>query len=1520
MRKYLLFLFSALALVAGAAALSVKERGPNRAAQPSARVIERISADDAPDIYGWLRYDETSRDYGLCKFNAYNPETIEVLYPYEHTMQACAGAYADGKYYVYMYNPNEGQGAIPLSFGTVDLVTGKYTEIADYKGLNTLFADMTYDYSTQTMYAIGAPNNGDVSQLMTVSLTDGKITQLGGLTHKFVTLACSYDGQLYAVKGDDGYLYSIDKATLDVTEIGYTYEEPEGAYLQSMDFDHNTNTLYWACNNIYEEGVLATINLETGESTRTGTLGGNAQVVGLYIPFEKVDNDAPAAVSDLKVTPSADGALKATLSWTNPTKTYAGADGVKLTQVEVYRDGVKVHTLDGAEPGKQMAWEDNTVEKGGLTLYRVVAVNEHGSGESVEATVFVGFDVPAAPTEVVAEKLSESSIKVSWKAPEKGITGDLIDLSTLSYRVVRFPDNKEVATGLKETTFTDATITVLNNYSYEIEASTATGVGGKTRSESLVVGPALEVPYSCNFSTDEEFALWTVVDANGDSFTWRRETTLDAAYYYYNENDETVGGDDWLISSPIRMEAGKTYRLRFKLQSYDSSYEEKMAVYMGQGNTKEAMTTQVGDYSIADNNFQDYEVVLPPVQADGNYNLGFHCHSDPYMFILYLTGVTVEEATEGALKGTVTDGKSPVEGATVTVVEEKLTVQTDAAGAYSFPSLKPGEYTLTVEAEGFAKYEQKVTVKADEATVADIELGKLVKLNVSGKVLGEAGNPLSGARVAIKGYEPYATVSGEDGTFAFSGINAYGETKVIISRYEMEDYEAALDLSKADINLGDVQLTDKLLPPFDVTVEAGDAAATVVWKRPMDLDEYRNDSGVHDGRLGRTDDTEKSVYGAVFRTPARLTEMTWYTELYLQEHPTVNIFVFDLDESGQPTSKILYSQENVPNKDNTWSTFRFPQPVDAPRGYMLAVSGKGHTGIGLALAEGTDYPFVEGVNCFSTDYTTGEFVYTEEHDVRRPMMIRAKGVELSDVDLPEASVKTYKVWRLAEADMENEGAWTLLTAEPQSGLSLTDKTWADAPQGIYRFAVCTVYADGEVSEPEFSAPAANKMEAKVTVNLTTNTPKNEAAGATVTLTNNDDESRVYTATADADGRVVLEAVWKGTYTLTAEKHGYVRLEEKTVNLSTEKEYALAYELKEYVVAPFGLEVREESVAGDYTFTWNTVNALFDDFEGHEDFAVNSPGKIGWSYIDGDGEQVYPIDGISYPNAEAAMAYMIFNPYQTEPAVGVMDANIRPLSGEKFLAAFPTMLNNDFIISPELDFTKDFTFKFYAKSYTEDYGKEKINVGYSVTGKEPGDFTWLNGDAPLELPMGDWTTVEYTVPKEARYVTINCVSDNLFVLMIDDVFIGFELPDGVDADAIRSDLTFEVYLDGEKLATTADKTYRFTGLAKGMHKAGVKALFASETTPLVEVEFDVTEGAGIAATGLDGITVYPNPTSGRVNVRGGYDHVFVMNATGSLVGRYEAGETVDISDCPAGVYFLKVVSGDRSVVKTVILAK
>ena len=84
----------------------------------------------------------------------------------------------------------------------------------------------------------------------------------------------------------------------------------------------------------------------------------------------------------------------------------------------------------------------------------------------------------------------------------------------------------------------------------------------------------------------------------------------------------------------------------------------------------------------------------------------------------------------------------------------------------------------------------------------------------------------------------------------------------------------------------------------------------------------------------------------------------------------------------------------VPNKDMEWSSFEFPEPINAPNGYMLALSYEGHVGLGLDTGEGPDYPFTEKTNCFSEDYTTGKFTYTEEHDIKRSLMIRGIGIRI----------------------------------------------------------------------------------------------------------------------------------------------------------------------------------------------------------------------------------------------------------------------------------------------------------------------------------------------------------------------------------------------------------------------------------------------------------------------------------------------------------------------------------------------
>ena len=74
------------------------------------------------------------------------------------------------------------------------------------------------------------------------------------------------------------------------------------------------------------------------------------------------------------------------------------------------------------------------------------------------------------------------------------------------------------------------------------------------------------------------------------------------------------------------------------------------------------------------------------------------------------------------------------------------------------------------------------------------------------------------------------------------------------------------------------------------------------------------------------------------------------------------------------------------------SDFLDREPITAPNGYMLALSYEGHVGLGLDTGEGPDYPFTEKTNCFSEDYTTGKFTYTEEHDIKRSLMIRGIGI------------------------------------------------------------------------------------------------------------------------------------------------------------------------------------------------------------------------------------------------------------------------------------------------------------------------------------------------------------------------------------------------------------------------------------------------------------------------------------------------------------------------------------------------
>ncbi|MBC8031725.1 MAG: TonB-dependent receptor [Pyrinomonadaceae bacterium] len=95
--------------------------------------------------------------------------------------------------------------------------------------------------------------------------------------------------------------------------------------------------------------------------------------------------------------------------------------------------------------------------------------------------------------------------------------------------------------------------------------------------------------------------------------------------------------------------------------------------------------------------------------------------------LLVVSSATLGQATGGAVSGLATDQNgAAILNATVTLKNEAtgqtLTTQTSATGAFSFPNTLGGEYTITIEAQGFEATTQKVKVLLNQESTVDVVL------------------------------------------------------------------------------------------------------------------------------------------------------------------------------------------------------------------------------------------------------------------------------------------------------------------------------------------------------------------------------------------------------------------------------------------------------------------------------------------------------------------------------------------------------------------------------------------------------------------------------------------------------------------------------------------------------------------------------------------------------------------------------------------------------------------------------
>lgn len=620
------------------------------------------------------------------------------------------GAYdsSNDTYYAF-FNMHYTYGDMPMALAKVDMLTGDTTNVFQFADLAEPDVEQTawyngrykyamaYDPVNEVMYALGADyENGDPNLGYTVlyevnlnatTLNDlfKKVKDMDGLYWDFCfdTQGNAWFAQKYG--GSDGIVKGTNLVKMDgdfnrISEVKMQSEWGEdinSIYFSTMYFDNSTGDLYYLPCSDYGSTSLYKVNPTTGISQSVAWFNQGNHFTGLYIPYLTADNGAaPARVSGLDAQADLNAAMKDTIKWVTPSKTWAGDDLANLQTVKIYRKNAGyatteltktadliansqlLATVPATEKETAMSWVDENPTDG-INTYYVLAANDKGNGVIDSIRCYMGIDVPGAVGNIMLEK-NGTGVNISWDAPEKGANNGYIGTEGLSYKITRLPDSVVVAENVTDTKYTDNTLGEQQSYSYTVQAVNAKGAGAIATSNPIMAGAALKTPVSLAFDTQADADRWSTNKMNNSIyFSYAGGWSDDyKCMIGYGTSTGTVEGT--LISPPLYLEEGKTYRFTtdFQADYFDDAYFD---LYVGVGTNSESqdgatiIASREGEQYAEQYHREKYEdyFVAP---ASGTYYYTLRVKTVDKYNIFKLFGLKVDYVAESDMAATSIDG------------------------------------------------------------------------------------------------------------------------------------------------------------------------------------------------------------------------------------------------------------------------------------------------------------------------------------------------------------------------------------------------------------------------------------------------------------------------------------------------------------------------------------------------------------------------------------------------------------------------------------------------------------------------------------------------------------------------------------------------------------------------------------------------------------------------------------------------------------------------------------------------
>lgn len=599
----------------------------------------RIPGEQLIECYAWDNgYGDAPFTPGFYTISSKNNATFSEIK--QGQSQAFGGVEHKGRIYITGYDIGNYLGDIPTGYIEVyDAVT--FEKLDEWRRTGVKFVSSALASDGENIYGCFYKYDDSSSTFEFCKLTVGdkledmERTDIIDMPNQWNACAFDVNGQLWAINFT-GQLIKVDKATGSFDIIGATGFTPQS--YNSAAFNPSDGQMYWfARNKPMGWEALMKIDTTNGKATQQFYYSNQNYAAITWMRFKEAPaNGAPDSPSNLAAAFQQEE-LSGKIEFTMPTKLFNGED-VSGNFNYAIRVGDNVVKQGTAAAGEKVS-VDHSVVSAGMYSISVTASNNAGTSIPAFVNLWIGNDTPVAPEPALVWADGKSS--VSWDAVVSSVHKGYVDYDAVTYTVTRLFDNKVVAKDITANEFVDPYTmpSERQDHYYEVTASYAGNTSAPGKTNRFGIGPFM-TPYVEDFNDENCWSDFTVIDVNGgNTWEWTDVTANNQTYPgaygcagVYNSRFSDVVADDWLISSPIYMEADKIYTVKVNL--FTSNHPETFQLMLGTSPTVDGMTIPLiekgqlhrGDTEedIAIRNLPTPYSAQVHIAKSGNYYVGIH--------------------------------------------------------------------------------------------------------------------------------------------------------------------------------------------------------------------------------------------------------------------------------------------------------------------------------------------------------------------------------------------------------------------------------------------------------------------------------------------------------------------------------------------------------------------------------------------------------------------------------------------------------------------------------------------------------------------------------------------------------------------------------------------------------------------------------------------------------------------------------------------------------------------------------